>query len=105
MMVLMCILQIDNLINPEALTITGLLVAYIFALREELKSVKKEIKEQATKHLTQIESQAVYYREEIKGLVYRIDKLHEEKYKLTREIIPLLIELIEKLDREEKNHE
>jgi hypothetical protein len=105
------LLQYENLLNPQTITVTSLLIAYIYVLWGEKKDLKKEIKDnklvydtecKAIKefHEKEINSLTTHYRSEIKILVDKNEVLQNERYQITREVIPLLIELIDKLDRE-----
>ena len=116
MITLVCIVlaqALDNLTNPETLTISGLLIAYIFSLRAELKASKdqmridaenneKKIKALIDRNEEEIKTITNYYRDVISKLVEKNETLQKEKYEVTREVIPLLIELISKLNSEEQ---
>lgn len=106
------LLEIENLVNPEALTITSLLLGYIYILRVEVKELKgaikanydahkKDIDKKAEEHKEVIREQTYHYRETVQILVEKNDTLHNEKHDVTREVIPLLVELIDQLDKKD----
>ena len=99
------ILQIENLLDYGSLTINGLLLAAIAILIQDRKNNKKEF-ENIIKDI-KIDNKNYIDKLDIRlhDLMDSNKKLQEEKYQVTREVIPLLIELIDNLNKNEQHRD
>jgi len=112
--ILCVLLEIPTLLTVEKVYVVGLLLVIIAGLikyiqwREtkvekdetEAKASKEKalqtLKDDHEKELTRVEKRVV-------ELIEANNRLQEEKYQITREVIPLLIELIQKLNKDEQH--
>ena len=90
------ILQVENILNYESLSMVTVLLAGLYGLINYIKTQKNDF-------IALVESIQKEHRQEmeksermIQELIDSKNKLQEEKYQITREVIPLLIKLIKK---------
>lgn len=96
-------LEYQNLINPESISIISILLSVIYFLVKERDAAKVDLKIRIDDITDHYEGDNAAIQKRVDDYVLEIAKLHEDKYKVTREIIPLLIKLIDKLNEDDKS--
>jgi len=97
------LLEYQNLINPESISIISILLSVIYFLVKERDAAKVDLKIRIDDITDHYEGDNAAIQKRVDDYVLEIAKLHEDKYKVTREIIPLLIKLIDKLNEDDKS--
>lgn len=100
-MVELIIMQSQNLLSPESISIFSVLVFFLIWFLNERKEAKKEWKDLLDDVRRDHEREVESLNNRSDELLSEIAKLQEDKYKVTREVIPLLIKLIDKLNEDE----
>jgi len=97
------LLEVQNLLNPETISVISILLSVIYFLVKERDTVKTDLKIRIDEVKEHYENDNADIQKRVDQYVLEIAKLHEDKYNVTREIIPLLIKLIDKLNEDEKS--
>ena len=95
------VLQVENFLNYESISIVGLLLAGIYVLVNYIKTQKKDFQLLVESIQTEHRYETEKAERMIQELIDSKNKLQEEKYQITREVIPLLIKLIKKLNEDD----
>lgn len=102
-MAYLILLEVQNLLNPETISVISILLSVIYFLVKERDTVKTDLKIRIDEVKEHYENDNADIQKRVDQYVLEIAKLHEDKYNVTREIIPLLIKLIDKLNEDEKS--
>jgi mannitol-1-phosphate/altronate dehydrogenase len=96
-----------GLLGVEKIYVVGLLLMVVAGLLQYIRFRHKQESEMRDEHEKRMEKLRSEHKDEmarmekhVERLIAENNRLHEEKYQITREVIPLLIELIQKLNKD-----
>ena len=101
--ILCVLLEVQNLLNVETVSVIGLLLAAVYVLIKYIERQETKFNKAIDAKTAEHEKETEKVEKRVSELIEANNRLQEEKYQITREVIPLLIELIQKLNKDEQH--
>ena len=101
--ILCVLLEVQNLLNVETVSVIGLLLAAVWVLIKYIERQESKFTKAIDTKTAEHDRETEKVEKRVSELIEANNRLQEEKYQITREVIPLLIELIQKLNKDEQH--